>query len=36
LRKLAYRAFATGELAKHPPARDTAESVKDGIEVRSL
>jgi hypothetical protein len=33
-RKLAYRSLATGELAKHPPARGVAEGVKDGIQLR--
>ena len=35
-RKLAYRSLATGEFAKHPPARGVAEGVKDGIQLRRL
>jgi hypothetical protein len=32
-RKLAYRALATGEFAKHRPARGVAEGAKDGVGV---
>jgi hypothetical protein len=35
-RKLAYRSLATGELAKHVPARGIAERVKDGIHLKCL
>ena len=35
-RKLAYRSLATGEFAKHPPARGVAEGVKDGIQLGRL
>jgi hypothetical protein len=35
-RKLAYRALAKGEFAKHPPARGVAEGAKDGIQLRCL
>jgi hypothetical protein len=34
--KLPYRSLATGEFAKHPPARGVAEGVKDGIQLGRL
>jgi hypothetical protein len=35
-RKLSYRSLATGEIAKHSPARGVAEGVKDGIQLKCL